>query len=165
MVSGDNHTSGRFHNYSRAPVPANRSYASHGTYNSRDYKSVPGLVTDPNDGLTTIDRAIRRGQQETLLRTQQHYPTPRPRSNEMLHSTYRPSTMTRPYIRTSLSETYFGIDTGKPPINPLLLAFLPGLTGCGLLVTAILLIDWMATTTMNSPNLMVRFFKLLMCSV
>ena len=175
MASGDDHTPRRFDDRTRVPIAANRRYDSRGTHDTRDHRgpeekrrSVPGHVSDPNDNIQDIERSIQRGQQESMVRSQGRYPTPKRRSPESTPVNYNiaPSAITPSYARPSLRERYIDLDPiSKPPINPGLIAFLPGLTGCGLLITAIVLANWTVTIDVNnSSDIVVSFSAIVLAN-
>ena len=136
-MAEDIHTPLRFDDRSRVPIVANRRHNSHGTSDRRDNRNV-----------------------EDKRRSQGRYPAPK-RPNDITpptNYTTSPAQITPSYVRSTLRESYFDLDLKKSPINAGLLAFLPGLAGCGLLVTAIVLANWKITSVFNSPNSVVSFF-------
>ena len=149
MISGRNHSSSGRSNHNNSEY---RRYPPGGVRDrdSRDnhwgagekQKPVPGLVSDPDAHLREIERAIQRGQRESIFRTQSNsYGGIRATQDTLMD--YRPAvpTIGHSYYRPSLRGSFD--KTNKPPrINPGFLAFLPGIAGLGLLTTAIVLATW-----------------------
>ena len=166
MASRNDYSPRRSGNNRHAPIPASRQYntadrvSSHHQDSNDKRRSVPGLVSDPNDRLTGVDKAIQRGQQDSTQRLQgQTHLGENPNNNHTSFLEDRSSlpTITQPYYRPSFFRDSHSVKK-KPFINPGLLSFLPGLTGCALLITAVVLTNW-SITTETGPSIYKVNFK------
>ena len=121
--------------------------------NDSHQRRVPGLVSDPDSHLGDVDKAIQRGQRETVSRVHSgranYYKPARDPSPAV---DYQPpiSTVTQPYYRSPYkteskkSRRYF--------YNPSFLSVLPGVIGFAVILSAIILPTWLTVVKQNSDG-------------
>ena len=123
-----------------------RDRDSRDSYRSDNHqRRVPGLVSDPDSHLGDVDKAIQRGQRETVSRVQSgraNYYKPTKEASSTVEYRSPISTVTQPYYRSA----YKNADSKKSQkyfYNPSFLSFLPGLAGFALIISAVVLPSWL----------------------
>ena len=123
-------------------------------------KSVPGQVSDPNNHIEEIERAIRRGQQESIERIKNPYYNTRMTKDTLSTNGYGTAVpaIGQPYYRPSLRNSYNRKEK-QTVLNPGFLALPPTLVGMGLLIAALVLTRWTVTLSMFGNNAQVLLLK------
>jgi len=130
-------------------------YDRHDSYrHERNQRRVPGLVTDPDGHADDSDSAITRGQREAMerYRTDGYYTKndggsrvgTKTKDTMSSPPPYNITAISQPYIPTS-HRTYGGYgrkSRRRIPINAIMLSMFAGIVALGLLIAAIVLVDW-----------------------
>ena len=132
--------------------------------NENHQRRVPGSVTDPDSHFGDVDKAIQRGQRETVNRVQSgrtNYYKPAKTTTPTLDYKNPIATITKSHYRSSYPDT----DSKKSRkyfYNASFLSFIPGLAGFALIVAAVVLPGWIIGISFSATqSAQVKYFNII----